>query len=258
MRIDLPRRPLFVIGTGRCGTTLLTDLIQGPRISCLKERHVQSRFPQFGNDHLFYMLDRGDLSDDVFVSLFRTVRLPLVAKLDPTHVYCEKIPHGQWAIRQIRRVFPDAKFLEIHREGKDTVQSMIHAGWYAPGETRPRWTPRAPGDAWRALSQFDKCCTRYARSIASTIYNRLTMTGDDYLSISYEALMERPDATLDDVEAFAGETFTRGRVELKPSRENWRDWTGAQFDRYHEILGENGMRGQTFLGYEACSTSSCS
>ncbi|MSR48316.1 MAG: hypothetical protein EXS13_14855, partial [Planctomycetes bacterium] len=28
---------VFVVGTGRCGTTLLTDLIQGERISCLKE-----------------------------------------------------------------------------------------------------------------------------------------------------------------------------------------------------------------------------
>lgn len=254
MRIDLPRRPLFVIGTGRCGTTLLTDLIQGPRIHCLKERQVQSRFPQFGNDHIFYMRYRGDISEDSFLELFRTARVPLLRALLPGHVYCEKIPHGQWAISEMRRIFPDAKFLEIYREGKDTVQSMIHAGWYAPDDARPRWAPRGPLDAWHEMSQFEKCCTRYAHTIAHTVFNRMTMPGRDYLAISYEELMQHPEAVLQRMEAFAGESFERGRVVLKPSHENWRNWTEEQLDTYHKFLGEAGMRAQTFLGYETCST----
>ncbi len=254
MRIDLPRRPVFVIGTGRCGTTLLTELIQGPRIHCLKERQVQSRFPQFGNHHIFYLRYRGDISEDVFLALFRTARTALLRDLPQGHVYCEKIPHGQWAIPEIRRVFPDAKFLEIHREGKDTVQSMIHAGWYAPDDARPRWASRGPLDAWHAMSQFEKCCTRYAHTIAHTVFNRITMSANDYLSISYEDLMHEPEATLQRMETFAGETFERGRVELTPSHDNWRKWGTEQLDTYHAILGEDGMRAQAFLGYETCST----
>jgi hypothetical protein len=255
MRIDLPRRPLFVIGTGRCGTTLLTDLIQGPRIRCLKERQVQSRFAQFGNHHIFYLRYRGDISEEVFLALFRTARTGHLRALPAGHVYCEKIPHGQWAIEEIRRVFPGAKFLEIHREGKDTVQSMIHAGWYAPEDTRPRWAPRGPLDAWHAMPQFEKCCTRYAHTIAHTLFNRMTMPSHDYMAISYEDLMDDPGRVLQAIESFAAEELFRGRVELKPSRENWRTWTAEQLDTYHAILGEAGMRAQAFLGYEACSTS---
>ncbi len=254
MRIDLSRRPLFVIGTGRCGTTLLTELIQGPRIRCLKERQVQSRFPQFGNDHIFYMRYRGAIPEDTFLDFFRTARVSLLRALPPGHVYCEKIPHGQWAISEIRRIFPDAKFLEVHREGKDTVQSMIHAGWYAPDDARPRWVPRGLLDAWNEMSQFEKCCTRYAHTVAHTVFNRMTMSARDYLAISYEELMQQPECVLQRIEAFAGESLHRGQVELKPSHENWRQWTEEQLDTYHAFLGEDGMRAQTFLGYETCST----
>lgn len=258
MRIDLARRPVFVIGTGRCGTTLLTDLIQGERISCLKERQVQSRFPQFGNGHIFNLVDRGDIPEEVFLALFRTTRAALLQRHDPSHVYCEKIPHGQWAIERMRRVFPAAKFIEIHREGKDTVQSMIHAGWYAKDDPRPRWAPRGPRRGWDARPQFEKCCVRYAHTIAHTIFNRMTMAPEDYLSFSYEELMENPEAISTRIEAFTGETLFRGRVALKPSRENWRTWSAAQYETYDAILGDEGRRGQVLLGYEAWSMSSSS
>lgn len=255
MPFVLPRRPAFVIGTGRCGTTLMTDLIQGARISCLKERQVQSRFPEYGNQHIFNMINRGEISIEDFQLRFCGVRRPLLDRLPPTNVYCEKIPHGQWAIEEIRRAFPDAKFIEIFREGKDTVQSMIHAGWYAREDPRPRWAPRGSLSLWHQMNQFEKCCLRYRHTIAHTLFNTMTLSPEDYLSFPYEELMRDSEAVLRRIESFVGEKLHRGKVELKPSRENWRSWTEAQLETYHAILGDEGLRAQTFLGYETWSTS---
>jgi hypothetical protein len=241
---------VFVIGTGRCGTTLLTDLIQGPRIDCLKERAVRSRFPAFGNQHIFNLLYRGDLPEGTFLQYFRSVREKLLERHPPENVYCEKIPHGQWAVESIRRVFPEARFIEIYRDGRDTVQSMLHVSWYAPDDTRPRWIPRGDLAEWKRSSQFEKCCTRLHRTIPFTILNRLSYDSDVYLSFAYEELMAETETVIQRIEEFAGTDLYRDRVQIRPSLGNWRRWSIEQTETYDRILGEDGWRAQRFLGYE--------
>lgn len=249
MEIRPKRRPVFVIGTGRCGTTLLTDLIQGLRIDCLKERQVQSRFPQHGNQHLFNLLYRGDIPEPEFLAYFHAVRLAHVSRVPDHHVYCEKIPHGQWAVEAIRRVFPTARFIEIWRDGRDTVQSMLHAGWYAPGDTRPRWEPRGDLEAWRSMGQFEKCCLRLHRTIPFTILNRLSYDADTWMGFPYEELTADPEPVLRRIEAFAGEELYRGRVEVRRSGGRWRQWTGEQWEVWRRTLGPDGLAAQRLLGY---------
>lgn len=249
MEIRPKRRPVFVIGTGRCGTTLLTDLIQGPRIDCRKERQVQSRFPRHGNQHLFNLLYRGDISEAEFLAHFHAVRLAHVSRLPDDHVYCEKIPHGQWAVEAIRRVFPAARFIEIWRDGRDTVQSMLHAGWYAPQDKRPRWEPRGDLGAWRSMGQFGKCCLRLHRTIPFTILNRLSYDADTWMGFSYEELTTDPEPVLRRIEEFTGETLFRGRVEVRQSGGKWRRWTDEQWSIWRRTLGPDGLAAQRLLGY---------
>ncbi|HTE05224.1 MAG TPA: sulfotransferase [Planctomycetota bacterium] len=239
---------LFVIGTGRCGTTLLTDLIQGERIHCLKEREVKSRLRRLGRQHIFNLLYTGAFSEARFLRFFRATRKAEVRKLPAGHVYAEKIPHGQWALEPIRRVFPKARFIEISRDGRDTVQSMVSVGWYAPDDELPRWTPRGDLGAWSALPQFEKCCVRLARTIPFTLQNLLTEPGSGYLHFSYESLMADPEGILRRMEAFLGMPLARG-VEIRPSREAWRAWTPAQLATYERILGPHGLAVQELLGY---------
>ncbi|UCF83780.1 MAG: hypothetical protein JSV50_21900, partial [Desulfobacteraceae bacterium] len=78
MEIILKKRPVFVIGTGRCGTTLLTDLIQGKQIHCLKERQVLSRIRELGNQHIFNLLYWGDITEQFFLRFFKAVRVDIL------------------------------------------------------------------------------------------------------------------------------------------------------------------------------------
>jgi len=246
---------IFVIGTGRCGTTLLTDLIQGERISCLKERQVKSRLRRLGRQHIFNLLYTGAFTEARFLRFFRATRREQLRALPAGHVYCEKIPHGQWALPQIRRVFPKARFIEISRDGRDTVQSMIKVNWYGPDDDLPRWTPRGDLAAWERMSQFEKCCVRLARTIPFTLHNMLCEPGSDYLHFSYESLMADPEATLRRIEAFLGLPLKRGLVQIKPSREGWRSWTPEQLATYERILGPHGLAVQGLLGYERVAPS---
>ena len=252
MEIFLKRRPVFVIGTGRCGTTLLTDLIQGEKIHCLKERQVPSRFKEFGNKHIFNMVYREEIDDELFIRYFNAIRVEILKKYNSDEIYCEKIPHGQWAIHLIKMVFPQAKFIEIFREGMDTVQSMLNAGWYAPTDTWPRWIPQGDLRNWVIMDQFEKCCIRLANTIRFTVDNMITYSesGQDYLAISYEELMENTETVLKLLESFTEAKFYRGRVQIKPSIRNWDNWSNESKYKYYNILGEIGIRDQLFLGYK--------
>jgi hypothetical protein len=245
-RYDEPA--IFVIGTGRCGTTLLTDLIQGERVHCLKEREVKSRI---GRDrrHLFYMLYSGELSEAQFLRHFRRLRRAQLRELPRGELYCEKIPHGQWAIEPIRRVFPQARFIEIYRDGRDTVQSMTNVNWYGPGDDMHRWSPRGDLADWNRMTQFEKCCLRLARTIPFTVSNMATRKPDEYLCFSYEALMADCESHLKRMESFIGQPLHRGRVELKPSRDGWRSWSAEQLATFERTLGPTGLALQEVLGY---------
>lgn len=247
------RPAIFVVGTGRCGTTLLTDLIQGDRIHCLKERQVKSRFQRFERRHIFNMLFRRELTEAQFLRLFQRTRREHMAPLPEDHVFCEKIPHGQWALESIRRVFPHARFIEIYRDGRDTVQSMLNVEWYAPDDEVPRWTPRGDLTEWNALPQFEKCCRRLAGTIPYTLVNMLTYGPDEYLHFSYESLLDDLEGTLRRIEEFVGVELYRDRVKIKPSGGKWRGWSAEQLETYHRVLGERGLAVQELLGYPRAS-----
>ena len=244
---------VFVVGTGPCGTTLLTDLIQGERISCLKEREVSSRVHALGRRHIFYLLYTGELTESQFLRHFRRTRRERVRLLPPGHTYCEKIPHGQWAIELIRQVFPKARFIEIFRDGRNTVQSMVGVGWYGTGDELHRWTPRGDLADWNQLTQFEKCCLRLARTIPFTVQNMATLPTEAHLAFSYEALMNDPETILRRIEQFIGLPLKRGRVEIKPSRDGWRSWTPAQLATFERTLGPTGLALQALLGYRSAT-----
>jgi hypothetical protein len=240
-------RPVFVIGTGRCGTTLLANLLQGENFRCLKEMEVQSRLIEHDNKHMFNLLYTGEMSEEDFLRHFKKTR-----RLGERRGqrYAEKIPHGQWAMRQIRQVYPGALFIEIHRDGRDVVQSMLNVDWYAPFDTRPRWTP-LPGEVedWSSLSQLEKCCVRWLHTVRFTVQNIKKETPEDYFSVSYKELCRDTESVLCQIERFLDTTLFRNMVQIRLSADSWKRWTKIQQLTFYKTVGEEGRAHQRFLSY---------
>jgi hypothetical protein len=69
----------------------------------------------------------------------------------------------------VRRIFPDARYVWLLRDGRDAVASMYYRGWYdeASANVAEVWhrgrlagdrTGDFSRDQWQSLTRFEKCC----------------------------------------------------------------------------------------------------
>ncbi len=150
----------FVLSSGRSGSRTSSEVFsQFDNCRCL--HHPQPELVQECTDYFYGRLDGDSIS-----SVLRETR---VATLDGK-IYGEV--NLQLSLIQpiLRKLFPDAKFIWLVRDGRDSVASMYYRGWYDnPSNTRvpqiwhdARLDGSITGDfnasEWRELSRFAKCC----------------------------------------------------------------------------------------------------
>jgi len=141
-------RPIFVVGCGRSGTTWLGTALGTHRsVAYLNEPRDMwfQAFPQSDIWSADSAARRGRivLGDDdwnregaeALHTLFKTATVGHGAAR-----VCEKLPINAFRLRLIARVFPDARFVYIERDGIDVARSIaarIEVGvWYGVGDRK--------------------------------------------------------------------------------------------------------------------------
>jgi hypothetical protein len=89
-------------------------------------------------------------------------------------------------IPQIQKVYPEAKFIHMIRDGVGVSSSMLKLGW----ET-----------------SFETCAQRWASVLAKTRRIGSACGGDNYKEVFLEDLSERPEYVMDDVCQFLGLSY---------------------------------------------------
>jgi hypothetical protein len=127
--------PLFIIGCGRSGTTILgRSLSEHRKITYLNEpRHLWfSAFPETDiwtakaharNGKLF--LTEADADPQKGKKLSRFFRFETIINRKP--VLIEKLPINNFRLHFIRQIFPDARFIHIYRNGLEVARSIEKA-----------------------------------------------------------------------------------------------------------------------------------
>lgn len=132
-RADPPRRPIFVIGCPRAGTSALLELLlRSPELRSIhNEGHIlwdpYHRPEDRGWDS--DALGRDDVSDRERAYIYLAVRMFVRDRrfVDKTAENCLRIPY-------LRELFPDARFVFLRRRAAGNVNSLMEA-WKA----RPRF-----------------------------------------------------------------------------------------------------------------------
>jgi hypothetical protein len=195
--------PFFIIGSGRCGTTLLRKaLFAHPKICIPPETYVFSECVQLFRTYrtlpwkvlVFLVLSRLEYHPkfDAFNLSLRPLANELVSVpedkrslaliLDQFMRYyaqekgfsCtkwgDKTPRNTWKLDDIHSVFPDAKYIHIIRHGADVVQSYLRTGLHVDlAYSAERW----------------KKTVHLARSFGAR-------HPDQYLEMRYEELVQNP------------------------------------------------------------------
>lgn len=168
----------FVVSTGRCGSKSIANLLnQSSECVCVHE--AKPRLIAEATRYLY-----GELSHEEAVALLHETRAPV----RDGKVYGESNHKLSLLIPAIRDAFPEAKFVWLIRDARDTVASMYARRWYHGEDFRDnaaedimeweRWRINAyrlgamSRPEWCALDSFARCCWHWGyknRLIARTL-----------------------------------------------------------------------------------------
>ena len=277
VRLGPPRRPLFVIGCPRSGTSALLQLF----LQSEELRSVQSEGHILW-DAYHHPRDRGWDSDALTAAdvtprerayVHTAVRLWVRGRR-----FVDKTPENCLRISYLDALFPDARFVFLRRRAADNVSSLIE-GWRA----RPRFVKYrlpeplhgiAPLDGerwsfvlvpgWRELrdAPLEQVCARqYVTCNEAVLDARAAHDADRWVDVAYEDLVAAPVdevrrvfgavgvAVTPAVEAFAASLDRRpaATAVTPPRRDKWRDQNAAAVERILPLVEETERR----LGYAA-------
>ena len=203
--VDVPARPpIFIGGAGRSGTTLLRVILDShSRIACGPELKVLPSvaylWAEFQTKYAPFLaesrMDAGDI-DRVFRSFIVGLLEPLRRHEGKARV-AEKTPNNVFFFAHLHRIFPEATFLHMLRDGRDVVASLLTMDWTTPEGTPIDYTRDA-----RLAARY------WAKAILSAReFARVTAGRSRYREVRYEDLVERPEKVLRALFAYLEEPF---------------------------------------------------
>jgi len=246
--------PIFIIGTGRCGTTLLQAMLMcHDRVAIPPEVHFYARFepgalgfacPVRDEEAAAYAkavtgqwyweqlgLESEKFERAVVEGGVRTRRGLVLWLLDellkgmgeerPEGLLIgEKSPHNEKYIDAILEDFPGAKFIHMYRDPRDVVVSFLKEWWWLE---KSKWRTAL---YWRDVMQRQQ---REAERLGP----------EKYLTLRYESLVDDPEGELKRVCAFLGIGFDESMLrhhERKASgflavEKEWKQLTMQPIDK---------------------------
>jgi hypothetical protein len=232
---------VFVVGTGRSGTTTLSELLSS--FPGAKVDH--ERDPKLLDEVRDFL--EGTLPREPLLELLRRTRPPSPG----VDVSGESNTQLSFVLPLLAEAYPSARVVWLIRDGRDVVASMVARGIYDPRELRGRggakaWArTRLQGDrvgdmsaeAWSQLEPFGRCCWLWAftQRVVGRDLARLSLP---WLQIRLEELDARTAALAafcgvadDTAKAVPHSNRSRG----KPRRS--RSWSRKERDVFRQLCG---------------------
>jgi hypothetical protein len=216
--------PLFIVACDRSGTTLLRLILdRGPQIAIPTESMILA---DFGHRRESYgALDTDAQFDRLAADIWRHPKVAewklteppphregrtgedayRAALAAPFEAYARERGKPRWGdktpyyincVDELKRVFPEARIVNLVRDGRDVCLSLLRV-------------PFGPANVWAAAHQWKDAVDR--GDAAHARY------GDDVLTVSYEQMVRDPQAQIGRICEFAGLSFAPEMLEADPN-----------------------------------------
>lgn len=283
--------PVFIIGSGRSGTTLLYGLLamhpdvcwfsnltaKFPHSSWLSVLHRMTDLPMFSDrmKDQFWRRTQPSLRPSEAGSIYHQycgleeARRMTEADLTPeierrlkktvsSHQFFTgkkrflgKQTTNNQHIRLIHTVFPDAYFVHIIRDGRAVASSLYAVSWWP--ETKIWWLGLKPYE-WEAIGEepIALCALQWWHDVDEIRQNR-SLFAERYLEIRYEDLVADPTGTIDDILRFCGiREVVEFRQRLPQNLKNMNyKWRAQLCDKQIQVLKQTIGESLALLGYAA-------
>ena len=269
-------RPIFVVGSGRSGTTLLYRMIVGhedlawvtrltnnlpwlPQLSCLSlgRRALRSRLlgPSLEGIKVYRRAGMPSLAEkraslteeDVTDGLSRRLRSVFAAhcRWMKRPRFTSKNTNNTMRVRLLRAIFPDAFFVHIIRNGYAVASSLCRSFFWK--SLTPWWLGKNT-QQWEAEGRcpFELAAMHWKRQVSEILTHKEYLPADQYHELRYERLVEEPEAVIREIADLTDLPWTPAfqehvrSVRAVPStKDKWRDQLGdAQRESIRRAAGE--------------------
>lgn len=202
------KEPVFAIGAPRSGTTFL-----GARLAQLPELvyFLEPVLTKAAVRHVF----ADEWSERKAALIYRAVYAWLMrVRREPAAVFCEKTPGNCFIIPFLHRTFPDARFIHIVRDGRDSALSLSKKNWYANeskvlykrdpdgylfGPGRRFWVEPDRVNEYEKTNDLHRCIWLWRRYVESALEGLEAVPGAQVLQVRYEDLLRDTDRYGNDV-----------------------------------------------------------
>lgn len=217
------RRPVFILGCPRSGTTFLGEVLEAlpsatyyyePPVMKYYSRLVYQKEVTLAQARRFYHWG------------FRALLLvapgkgPRIIEKNPTHT---------WVAEDLYKIFPDASFIVISRDGRDVSVSLAEKPWhrrdslplqkrepggYIYGPYPHFYIEPARATEYTETSDLHRCIWIWRRHAEETERLKSVLPPQVQFRLRYEELIRQPEETLDRLLAFIGETDPESRARV--------------------------------------------
>jgi hypothetical protein len=282
------KEPIFILGSGRCGSTIFQEIFtHHPGVTFLSGltklypdhpeynrwamrlmdvplvgKYARKRFRpaehwEFWDHYLrgFSECYRDLLADDVRPNEVRPITKVLEQMLTPKRDRLMIKLSGWPRARYLAKIFPDARFIHLIRDGRAVVNSLLNVDFWTGWKGPYRWqhgelTP-AQREEWEHHGQsFVALAAIEWRVLMESFEDtEREISPSQFLTIRYEDLTADPQTTFGTVLDFCGldypERFRRAisRFDLRDTGYKWRSQLTPQQQKIlHECLAESLVR----------------
>lgn len=214
-------RPVFIVGCGRSGTTILGKLLsQHAQLAYLNEpRHIWRHEPQTDIWSENSNLNGGKLvlTADDFSEVAATrihTAFAVEVRIQGKHRLVEKLPINSFRIEFINRLFPEALFIHIIRNGIEVAHSIAELSDRKPwfGYKEYKWHLLVKYAIQKGYGSLVDLCTdnilrgmlEWRLSVLSALEGFNNLSDSRKLEIRYEDLIQDPLSICKSLENFIG------------------------------------------------------
>ncbi len=214
------RNPIFVVGAPRSGTTFLGKCLgELPEISYHFEPIATKAAARYLYEGHWGLVRARWFYRNVYAWLMRI-------HADGDLRFAEKTPRNAFVMLALLRMFPDASFIHIIRDGRDAALSLSERPWLQAAERDSKrvepggyrygpfarfWVERDRVHEFGSTSDIHRCIWSWRRHTEAALAAGDDLATDRYHELRYESLTTHPQEEADRLLAFLGITDMASR-----------------------------------------------
>jgi hypothetical protein len=215
--------PVFILGCGRSGTTILGSILSRHNSVTYLNEPRQLWTAAYPNTDIWnkgpggcrgnLLLTAADTEKQRSKRISRLFRFETIKSGKP--VLIEKLPANSFRLQFIQMIFPDASYIHLYRHGLEvarSIENLCRKGkWFSANPYKWELLSRLASSNEMTSGLLELCTDDYHKGLLEWRLNTDAATSfldnlptDSYIEISYNTLVDDPDGTIDKILTFIG------------------------------------------------------